>query len=179
LVRLILNFGNALFIGLHGVLLALIGADDFRPGLVGLAQREIIQRLVGVQHDAVVGTALIIQLGLVGKQRSGLLPHPDLGLLGIIVNFRLRLVKRVVAVGILAGGAQHRPLLQPPDDGIFVVGILIRLDLGLGDGIGQIALLPIQNDLVFLFVGPAPRGQQASHPDQQNRRKTRFKFHAA
>src|SRR5712671_6369229 len=79
-----LNFFNALLVGLDRVLLALISADEFRTGLVGFTQIKVIQRPVSVQHDAVVGTAFVIQFRLVGQQRARFLPDPDLGFLLVI-----------------------------------------------------------------------------------------------
>jgi hypothetical protein len=133
----LLDFFDAFLFVLHGVLLALVGADEFHARLVGFAQLKIIQRLVGVQHDAVVGAAFVIQIGLVGQQRAGFLAEPDLGLVRVVIHFFLRLIKRLVAGLVLAVAAQHRTLFQTPDDGVFVVGIFFGHQVGFRGGVRQ------------------------------------------
>jgi hypothetical protein len=54
----------------------------------------------------------------------------------------------------LAVAAQHRALFQPPDDGVFVVGVLVGHLGGFGGCARQIALMPILNDAILLFVSP-------------------------
>ena len=155
----------------NGVLLALVGADDFRPGFVRFAQREIVQRPVSVQHDAVVGTAFVIQFSLVGQQRAGFLAEPNLGLLRVVIHLLLRGVERLVAVLVLAVGAQRSALLQAPDDGVLVVGIFVGRLGGLGHGVGQIAALPVLDDLVLLLISFAAGRQQTGHRREQKRLK--------
>src|ERR1017187_4239991 len=120
-----LDFFDAPLIVRDGVLLALIGADKFHARLVGFAQLEIIQCFVRVQHDAVVGAAGVGQVGLVGKQRAGLVADFYPGFLRVLVNAILRLIKRLVTGFVLAIAAQHVALFQPPDHGVLVIGILV------------------------------------------------------
>ena len=59
--------------------------------------------------------------------------------------------------------------------GVLVAGIFIGDFGGLGDGIGQIAALPVLDDVVLLLVGLAAGCQQTGHRRQQQRLDTGLK----
>ncbi len=74
-----LGFLDAFGVGFDGVALALEGAVEFDAGGVAVAELEVVEGLVGVEHHLVVGTAPVGEVGLVGEHGGAFGADADFG----------------------------------------------------------------------------------------------------
>ena len=114
----LLGFLNAGGVVLQGGALAFERAGELDAGFVEFAELEIIERLVGALHDAVVVFAAVRQDGGVDEEGGGLARDGDFGLgVPILEKFVGGVEGGEAGIGI-AGGAGGGASFEVPEDDI-------------------------------------------------------------
>jgi len=168
--HLLLLLGNACLEGLLGTALAVGGAVELDAGVLQILQKDVVERLVGVDHDTVHdGGAIAVQVVVDQGGGDPLDPFAANGFGVLRLHQLFSLIEHPGTEGKLATGIEGDSGLQRPEQ---VVAFTLRVDAAgferkLGRGTIVTAGEPLVVTVETLLAGECLATAQCEQPTRQ------------